>query len=205
MEQTLEQKKKANKAAILFVIKLLFFYFLFSQGNLFMNSVISEGGKYYNAFISENFNYIQGLRTILITPAVWIIKLFGFYAISNEMDVMVVDGPLLRVNYSCLGLGVMSFFTAFVIAFPAKLKAKIRLFVIGTIMIYVLNVSRIAGLGVLLGFFKSQRQNFTYHHEIFNVIVYICIFLLLYLYIRKNTTSISKSNPENSIEKSDEA
>lgn len=205
MEQTLDQKKKANKAAILFVVKLLFFYFLFSQGNLFMNSVISVGGKYYNAFISDNFNYIQGLRTLLITPAVWIIKLFGFYAINNEMDVMVVDGPLLRINYSCLGLGVMSFFTAFVIAFPAKLKAKIRLFIIGTIMIYVLNVGRIAGLGVLLGFFKSQRDNFTYHHEIFNIIVYLCIFLLLYLYIRKNTNHLSTSNPENSIEKSNEA
>ena len=205
MEQTLAQKKKANKAAILFVVKLLFFYFLFSQGNLFMNSVISVGGKYYNAFIAENFNYIQGLRTILITPAVWIIKLFGFYAINNEMDVMVVDGPMLRVNYSCLGLGVMSFFTAFVIAFPAKLKAKIRLFIIGTIMIYLLNVGRIAGLGVLLGFFKSQRDNFTYHHEIFNVIVYLCIFLLLYLYIRKNTTLVSTSKLETPIEKSDEA
>ena len=205
MEQTLAQKKKANKTAILFVVKLLFFYFLFSQGNLFMNSVISEGGKYYNAFISENLNYIQGLRTILITPAVWIIKLFGFYAISNEMDVMVVDGPMLRVNYSCLGLGVMSFFTAFVIAFPAKLKSKIKLFLIGTIMIYILNVSRIAGLGVLLGYFKSQRHNFTYHHEIFNVIVYICIFLLLYLYIKKNSILVSKPNPDNSIEKSDEA
>lgn len=205
MEQTLDQKKKANKAAILFVVKLLFFYFLFSQGNLFMNSVISEGGKYYNAFFAENFNYIQGLRTILITPAVWIIKLFGFYAINNEMDVMVVDGPMLRVNYSCLGLGVMSFFTAFVIAFPAKLKAKIRLFIIGTIMIYLLNVGRIAGLGVLLGFFKSQRDNFTYHHEVFNVIVYLCIFLLLYLYIRKNTTSLSKNQTNPSVEKSNEA
>lgn len=204
MEQSFN-KKEANKAAIVFVVKLLFFYFLFSQGNLFMNSVMSEGGKYYNAFISENLNYIQGLRTILIVPAVWIIKLFGFYAIYNEMDVMVVNGPLLRVNYSCLGLGVMSFFTAFVIAFPAKLKAKIRLFVVGTIMIYLLNVGRIAGLGVLLGFFKSQRENFTYHHEIFNIIVYICIFVLLYLYIKKNTAQSSKPYQANSIEKSDEA
>lgn len=201
MEETLNQKKKANRAAILFVVKLLFLYFLFNQGNLFINSVVSEGGKLYNAFISENLNYIQGLRTLLITPAVWIIKLFGFYAINNEMDVMVVDGPLLRINYSCLGLGVMSFFTAFVIAFPAKLKAKFRLFIIGTIMIYVLNVGRIAGLGVLLGFFKSQRDNFTYHHEIFNIIVYLCIFILLYLYIKKNTSLISKPIPENSIEK----
>ncbi|RYZ98349.1 MAG: hypothetical protein EOP47_19550, partial [Sphingobacteriaceae bacterium] len=82
--------------------------------------------------------------------------------------------------------------TAFVIAFPAKLKSKIRLFIIGTIMIYLLNVARIAGLGVLLGHFESQRDNFTYHHEIFNIIVYLCIFALLYFWIKKNTNPTVK-------------
>jgi exosortase/archaeosortase family protein len=185
---TNEAKKRANKVALRFVVLLVALYFLFSQGNLFMNSVTSVGGRFYNAYIAEHFNYIQWLKSSLIILGTWIIKLFGFYAIHNEMDVMVVDGPYLRINYACIGLGVMSFFTAFVIAFPAKLKPKIKLFIGGMLMIYFLNVFRIAGLGVLLGFFKSQRNNFTYHHEVFNIIVYICIFLLLYFWIKKNTT-----------------
>ncbi|MGF1923093.1 MAG: exosortase Y [Bacteroidia bacterium] len=192
MEQNIENKKKANKIAVLFVVKLLFFYFLFSQGNLFMNSVLSVGGKYYDEYLTANFNYIQALKSSLIVPAVWVIKLFGLYAVHNEMDVMVVNGPYLRVNYACLGLGVMSFLVAFVIAFPAQLKSKIKLFALGLIMIYVLNVLRIAALGVLLGFFESQRNNFTYHHEVFNIIVYICIFILLYFWIKKNTSYIVK-------------
>lgn len=187
MDQSLNDPRKANRKAIIFIIKLLFFYFLFSQGNLFMNSVLNETGRFHNAYFTEHFNYIQWVRSSLLAPATWIIKLFGFYAIHNEIDVMVVDGPYLRVNYGCLGLGVMSFFTAFIIAFPAKLKPKLKLLLIGTIMIYLLNVFRIAGLGVLLGTFESQRDNFTYHHEIFNIIVYICIFILLYFWIKKNT------------------
>lgn len=201
MEQNLNDKKKANRAAIIFVVKLLVLYLLFSQGNLFMNSVMSEGGKLYNEYIAQNFNYIQGLKYALIKPAVWLIKLFGFYAIHNEMDVMVVNGPYLRVNYSCLGLGVMSFLAAFIMAFPAKLKPKIRLFIFGMIMIYVLNVFRIAGLGILLRIFKSQRSNFTYHHEIFNIIVYILIFIVLYFWIKKNTTPIVKQVSDSDIEK----
>ncbi|RYD78638.1 MAG: hypothetical protein EOP53_10900 [Sphingobacteriales bacterium] len=166
-----------------------------------MNSVTTEGGRFYNAYITEHFNYIQWIKSSLIFFGTWIIKAFGFYAIHNEMDVMVIDGPYLRINYSCVGLGVMSFFTAFVIAFPAKLKPKIRLFVIGIVMIYTLNVLRIAGLGVLLGFFKSQRDNFTYHHEVFNVIVYLCIFLLLYFWIKKNTnqTNFLKKTTEHDV------
>ncbi|RZL50474.1 MAG: hypothetical protein EOP00_04165 [Pedobacter sp.] len=202
---SVQAKKQANRKALKFVIVLLVLYFIFSQGNLFMNSVMEPTGKYYNAFISNHFDYIQGLKTALIKPAVWIIKLFGFYAIHNEMDVMVVDGPLLRVNYSCLGLGVMSFFAAFVIAFPAQLKAKIRLFVVGMVMIYVLNVLRIAGLGILLGYFKSQRNNFTYHHEVFNILVYLCIFALLYFWIRKNTNPAVKEIINPKVEKSDNA
>lgn len=188
---TNDAKKKANKVAIRFIIILVGLYLLFSQGNLFMNSVTSVSGRFYNAYIAEHFNYIQWLKNLLIISSTWIIKLFGFYAVYNQSDIMVVDGPYLRINYSCIGLGVMSFFTAFVIAFPAKLKSKIKLFIIGTLMICALNVLRISGLGVLLGFFKSQRTNFTYHHEVFNIIVYLCIFALLYFWIKKNTKQTS--------------
>lgn len=182
-----EAKKQADKKAIKFIITLFVLYILFSQGNLFMNSVMSPGARFYNAYIAEHFDYIQGLKTALIIPAVWIIKLFGFYAIYNEMDVMVVSGPLLRINYSCLGLGVMSFLAAFVLSFPASWKSTLKMLVIGLISIYVLNILRIAGLGVLFGTFQSQRNYFEYHHEIFNVIVYIIIFIMLYIWIRKNT------------------
>jgi len=182
-----EAKKQADRKAIKFVIVLFILYILFSQGNLFMNSVMSPGSRYYNAFIADHFNYIQGLKTALIKPAVWIIKLFGFYAIHNEMDVMVVNGPYLRINYSCLGLGVMSFLAAFVLAFPAPWKSTFKMLAIGLITVYILNIGRIAGLGLLFGFFQSQRNYFEYHHEIFNVLVYICIFIILYFWIRKNT------------------
>ena len=190
-------KKEANKKAIKFVVALFILYILFSQGNLFMNSVMTPGSRFYNAYIADHFDYIQGLKTALIVPAVWIIKAFGFYAIHNEMDVMVVAGPYLRVNYSCLGLGVMSFLAAFVLAFPAPWKSTFKMLVIGFIAIYVLNVLRIAGLGVLLGFFKSQRNNFTYHHEIFNIIVYICIFAMLYFWIKRSNKLVKNQTIAN--------
>ena len=182
-----DAKKQADKKAIRFIVVLFVLYILFSQGNLFMYSVMTPTGRYYQPYIAEHFDYIQGLKTALIVPAVSIIKLFGFYAIHNEMDVLVVNGPYLRINYSCLGLGVMSFLSAFVLSFPASWKSTIKMLIIGIITIYILNVFRIAGLGLLFGFFQSQRNYFEYHHEIFNVIVYVIIFVMLYIWIRKNT------------------
>ncbi|MCX2431371.1 MULTISPECIES: exosortase Y [unclassified Pedobacter] len=183
-------KKAANKKAIQFIITLFVLYIFFSQGNLFMFSVMTPTGRYYNPYIAEHFDYIQGLKTALINPAVWIIKLFGFYAIHNEMDVLIINGPYLRINYSCLGLGVMSFLTAFVLAYPASWKATFKMLFLGIITIYILNILRIAGLGLLFGLFQSQRNYFEYHHEIFNVIVYIIIFVMLYIWIKKNTTKV---------------
>ena len=188
-----DSNQNANRKAITFVAKLLVLYVLFSQGNIFMNGVFSEGGNVYNAFLANHFDYVQGLKSALIIPAVWLIKISGFYAIHNQSDVMVVDGPYIQVAYDCLGLGVMSFLAAFVIAFPAKLKPKLKLLVFGFVLIYLLNVLRITGLAVLMTIFSSQRDNFTYHHEIFNILVYVCLFIVIYYWIKKNTGPISTS------------
>lgn len=190
MEQAFNNQLNSNKAALLFVAKLLFFYLLFSKGNILMNGIMSEGGKFYSAFVSNHLNYIQGLKSALIIPAVWLIKLSGFYAVYNQSDVMVVDGPYLQINYDCLGLGVMSFLAAFVIAFPAKTKSKINLLIFGLLLIYLLNLFRIFGLGVLLAYFESQRNNFTYHHEVFNILVYLSLFVLLYYWIKRNNNTV---------------
>ena len=188
-----QTKKQLDAKAIKFVVVLFVLYIIFSQGNLFINSIMSPSGRFYNASIAEKFNYIQGLKTIIIVPSTWLIHLFGFYTVHNEMDIMVVKGPYLRVNYSCLGLGVMSFLAAFVFAFPIKWRATWPMLIFGIISIYILNVIRIAGLGILFGTFHSQRNYFKYHHEIFNVLVYIIIFILLYIWIKRNIKDVKTS------------
>ncbi|KQR72681.1 exosortase Y [Pedobacter sp. Leaf176] len=185
--------EKGNRKAIKFIVTLFLLYVIFSQGNLFMNSVMSTGGAHYHKYLAEHLNYIQGLRNILIKPSIWIIKAFGFYAIHNETDLMVVNGPLLRINYSCLGLGVMSFLAAFVFSFPARWEERIKMLIIGIFSIYLLNVIRIAGLGLLFGYFHSQRNYFEYHHEIFNLFVYSVVFVMLYGWANKNAGSFSNS------------
>ena len=188
---TKQTKEQLDAKAIKFVLILFVLYIMFSQGNLFMNSVMSPGARFYNANITDHFNYIQGLKTAIIVPATWLIHLFGFYTVHNEMDIMVVNGPYLRVNYSCLGLGVMSFLAAFVFAFPIKWKATWPMLIVGILSIYFLNVIRIAALGLVFGLAHSGRNYFEYHHEIYNVLVYLVVFLMLYIWIKRNTTKIN--------------
>ncbi|WP_443938099.1 exosortase Y [Pedobacter sp. MW01-1-1] len=193
----IQAKKEADKKALKFVILLFALYILFSQGNILMNSMVTPNSRFYNAFLHDHLNYVQGLKTAIIRPSVWLIRLFGFYTIYNDSDILVVAGPFLRINYSCLGLGIMSFLAAFVIAFPASIKSSLKMLVFGFCLIYVLNVCRIAGLGILLAFFKSHRKYFEYHHEIFNIFIYIVVLTILYFWVKKNTKGNFFKTPTN--------
>lgn len=177
--------KADNKLVIRFVVIMVVLYLVFSQGNLFMNSVVSPGGRYHNAFIETHLNYIQALRIGLIKPAVGLINLFGFYAIHNGQQVLVINGPMLNINYSCLGLGMMSFILAFVIAFPAPTNRKLQIILRTFLTVFILNILRIAGLGVLLASLHSQRQYFKFHHEVFNIFIYLVVLYLFYRWLKK--------------------
>ncbi|RFZ90951.1 hypothetical protein D0C36_18570 [Mucilaginibacter conchicola] len=181
-----EQKKRGNRVALIFIAKLFLIYFLLHEANRFMFSATTPGGRFYNDFIAAHLNYVQGLRNLLIIPSTWIIKAFGFITYYNATEIMVIDGPILSINFDCLGLYIMSFLVAFAIAFPAHWKSKCKILAITILSVYVLNVIRISALGVLLKAYPAQQAYFDYHHEAFSIAVYVVIFFILYSWIKKN-------------------
>jgi exosortase/archaeosortase family protein len=77
----------------------------------------------------------------------------------------------------------MSFFAAFVIAYPKQLKSKLIFLFTGLICIQVLNVLRF----VLLALFWDKKSGAILdHHTIFNVVVYIVIALSLYAWVKRD-------------------
>ena len=105
---------------------------------------------------------------------------------------MLPAGGIIQVPYSCLGMGVMSFFAAFVIAYPKKLKAKIIFLFSGLLLIQLLNIFRF----VLLAIFWDKKTGLILdHHTIFNIIIYIIIAVSLYFWVKHddNTTSLAKN------------
>lgn len=169
-----------------FVILIVVIYLLLSQGNLFMNSVLSPNGRFFNAFLYEHLNYIQWLRNALIVPSIGILNFAGFETLVSKHEILVIGGIKLNINYSCLGLGAMSFIVAYVCAFPKTFKKKIQVILIASTLVYVLNILRIAGLGIIFSSFKTQRASLTYHHEVFNILIFVVIIVILYRWIKWN-------------------
>jgi exosortase/archaeosortase family protein len=162
--------------ALVFVILFAVFYYF----NILFFALTSRG-SHYSPFLAGHLNYIAGLRSMLLKSSAGILNLLGFAAITNDYDLLVAGHGTLQVVYSCLGLGVISFFAAFVLAYPKKWKLRFIFLVSGIIGIELLNVLRF----VLLSIFWDKRDNHIIdHHAIFNIILYLVIAITLYFWVR---------------------
>ena len=150
--------------AVFLSLFLLFYYF-----NILFFGITSPG-NHYNDFLARHFNYIQALRTCLLAATKTVLSWFGFTSIYNETEILVVGKGTLILIYSCLGLGLMSFFSAFVIAYPKKLNSKILFLICGLVVIQILNIIRF----VVLSSFWQQREGLILdHHTFFNLVLYL--------------------------------
>jgi exosortase/archaeosortase family protein len=171
------------KFALWFVVLFLLFYYF----NILFFGVTSPGG-HYSPFLATHFNYIEGLRWLLLKSSAFVLGCFGFVAITNNYELLVAGHGAIMLVYSCLGLGVMSFFSAFVLAYPKPRKAKIIFLISGILTIQFLNIIRF----VLLALFWNNGPGIIIdHHTIFNIFIYIIISVSLYLWV-KNDVAINK-------------
>jgi exosortase/archaeosortase family protein len=174
-------KRFDRESPVRFVVVFLLLFAVFFYFNIFFFSITSQG-KHHNAFIDEHLNYIRLLRHVLLGISAQVVNWFGYTAITNDLELLVVGRGTIQVVYSCLGLGIMSFFAAFVIAYPKKLKAKLIFLLLGILGIQILNILRF----VLLAIFwdKKKGEMILDHHTIFNIIIYVIIAVSIYFWIR---------------------
>jgi exosortase/archaeosortase family protein len=175
---TATKSKPASPVKFIFTFLILFLVFYYF--NILFFGITSPGNT-YNSFLANHLNYIQGLRWLLLKSSAGILNMLGFTAITNNYELLVAGHGMIELVYSCLGLGVISFFTAFVIAYPKALKAKIIFIITGIFAIEFLNIIRF----ILLAFFWDKRASrIIDHHTLFNIIIYAIIIISLYFWVK---------------------
>ena len=175
-------KEQSGNIVVKFILSFLFLFLLFYYFNILFFGLTNPGGK-YSPFLANHLNYIQGLRWILLNASTGLLNLFGFSAICNNYNLLVAGRGSIQVVYSCLGLGVSSFFAAFVLAYPKPQKKKIIFIITGILVIEILNIIRF----ILLALYWTKNDSkIIDHHTIFNVIIYLLIALSLYFWIKSD-------------------
>lgn len=173
-------KNKYNpiRFAVVFVALFACFYYF----NIFYLGITSPG-NHYSLFLDENLNYIQWLRWVLLYVSKQILVGLGFTTITNDIDLLVAGHGHIALEYSCLGMGVMSFLAAFVIAYPKSVKEKVLFLIAGILVIQLLNIARFV---ILALYWKPSEKHLLDHHTIFNTIIYLIIMVSLYFWIMRD-------------------
>lgn len=170
---------------VAFIVKLMLLFFIFDYFTLFLISAQAPGGDFYTPLIANHLNFVHWFEQFLLNSGGKFASLFGYeYSIYGKK--MVLDnGAGVVLGFSCIGFSIMSFYLAFVIAFPASLKNKIIYGIGGLVLIITLNIMRIGGLAVIYSRLNYQEVREVDHHAVFNAIVYVFIFIIFIFFTRK--------------------
>jgi exosortase family protein XrtF len=99
--------------------------------------------------------------------------------------------PMARIIEGCNALSVIILFIAFIIAFSGKIKPTILFIISGSVLIHILNVSRIALLCVLMYYYPAQEHFL--HGVLFPLFIYGVVFLLWIIWINKFSKYATKT------------
>jgi len=171
------EKNELFRFAISFILLFPAFYYF----NILFFSLTSPTGNHYSEFLASHCNYIRGLRDVLLAASSHIINWLGYTAITNEYDLLVAGHGTIQLIYSCLGLGVVSFFSAFVLSYPKRWKQKIIFLVLGISGIEFLNTMRFVFLAV---FWDKRNTGIINHHTVFNIFIYLAVAISLYFWVK---------------------
>ena len=95
-----------------------------------------------------------------------------------------------RIIEGCNAISVIVLFISFIVAFSGKLIPTLLYIFGGSLLIYVLNVIRIAALSALIFYFPKQES--ILHGVIFPLSIYGIVFILWLIWVRKFSKYASK-------------
>ena len=169
-----------------FFIYLIKFFAIFCVA--YYGTIAVEGlaapNNYYSPLIDRWLDYPSSLRSGLLNGCKFFLALFGYdTSITDAYHLQMVGGMSVQLVYTCLGVGVMSFWLAFVLANKGSFWKKFCWVMGGMLVIWLINVFRISL--VLLANNKQAKIPFNMdNHDFFTVLAYGAIFLLMFLYDR---------------------
>ena len=171
---------KKRKIIIGFLSKFFITYFLLvGLYSLYLEKTQQKGGVFSCAPITKTVaKHSEQLG-----------RLFG-YPIRVEqheselaMKFYIGDVYAARVVEGCNAISVIILFLTFIIAFSGSIKATIIYGIVGTIIIYVMNIARVFVLSMLM--YKYPEYQFFLHNLLFPAIIYGTTFLLWIIWVKR--------------------
>lgn len=184
----------------------MLFYFLRFGGSfclLYFGTLaiigLSSPDNLYNRFVADHLNFINPLRASILYGAKGILSLTGHRSVFKDAyTLQLQSGEGIRMVYSCIGYGIMSFWAAFVMANKGSWQKKVKWVIGGLAALWCVNVLRIALLLVAISKHWPVSLGWD-HHTWFNIFAYAVIFGMIYLYDRSGRPAVMEPGPNGKI------
>ena len=140
------------------------------------------------------------ITTKVANQTVHMISILGYDAslMQHEeelsLKILVNNKYVSRVIEGCNSVSIIILFLAFIIAFSGKIKATIIYGIIGSLLIYAVNIFRIAVLSI--GILTYPEYQKTLHSLVFPAIIYGLVFLLWVIWVNKFSNFQKKASNE---------
>ncbi|MEO9211431.1 MAG: exosortase/archaeosortase family protein [Ginsengibacter sp.] len=141
---------------------------------------------YYSPFVDKYLDYVSGLKNTLLYSTAFLLSLFHIPTeILPGFIIKISGGKGVIVAQSCVGIGVYSFWIAFVAANKGSFWRKVKWIFGGLLSLWFINDVRITLflLAVNKGWPNPLGMD---HHTWFNIFAYLLIFVLIWWYDKKS-------------------
>ncbi|MGR7813359.1 exosortase family protein XrtF [Lacinutrix undariae] len=174
------------KSVVKFIITFLLVYLVLTvMYNTYLG--YSTGGEFKTDYITN----------LVAKQSQSLIHTFGYDATvsqhTEEASVkLILNGKYVaRVVEGCNSISVIILFISFIIAFAGKLKSTIFYLLAGSVLIYAVNIIRIAILSI--GLYNYPWRKEILHTVIFPLIIYGIVFLLWMFWVNR-FSKLKKTN-----------
>lgn len=155
--------------------------------------------SYLNQFNQKNFE-VDGFTQLVANQSQKVLSVFDAHSYTmpnfeeTSVNLYYHDTWVTRIIEGCNALSIIILFISFVISFAGKLKQTILFILIGSLLIHVFNVLRIALLSMAI--FHFPKYEHILHGVIFPLFIYGIVFLLWVIWVNKYSFYAKKSIQE---------
>ncbi|WP_460218037.1 exosortase family protein XrtF [Psychroserpens sp. MEBiC05023] len=166
------------KSVVKFILTFLSVYFVLTLVYKFYLDY-SDGSKYYPDYLT---NLVAEQSKLVLNSFDYRVQLIP-HSEEPSMKLIINEKFVARVVEGCNSISVIILFISFIIAFAGKLKYTLLYVISGSVLIYTVNVLRIAVLSI--GLYNYPWRRDILHTVIFPMIIYGMVFLLWMFWVNR--------------------
>jgi exosortase/archaeosortase family protein len=179
-----------NRNFLTYLLKFLVTFCVLYYGTIGWIGITAPGG-YYSPFADQYLNYVAALRWLLLHGAKLLLEALGYSIYLKDVyTIRMQQGFGVHVGYDCIGYGVMIFWIAFIAANKGSFRRKIKWTGGGLLVIWLVNVLRIALMVIAVNHHWPSVLNMD-NHTWFNIAAYAVIFIMIYFFNRSQGAKIN--------------